>query len=469
MSISSVNGVASTVSRYRFVASGGETSVSGTDANGATISYLAGKEEVYLNGALLVRGQDYTGTDGATISSLTALVAGDTLEIITFVPFAIPTAISSATVTTAGDLIVATGAGAVTRLGVGADGTTLVANSSASTGLSWTGNQAAGKNGVINGGMDIWQRGTSVSLAASTSAANGYTADRWDILNNANQAMTISRQATGDTTNLPNIQYAARVQRNSGQTGTGTIYMRQSIETANSIPFIGKAVTFSFYARAGANYSAASNYLTYTVGTGTGTDQNPMSFTGEATPINNTTQAITTTWQKFTGTGTLSSSATEIYIGFAYTPTGTAGTNDYFEITGIQIELGSAATTFTRAGGTLQGELAACQRYYWRSTATEVYSTYGNGQAETTSQANILVQFPIPMRVQPTSTDWSNLALYHSGATITSVTNITAAHGSQYNYWLNAVTAAGALTLYRPAIMIANNTASSYVGFSAEL
>ena len=133
MSISSVNGVASTVSRYRFVAAGGETSLTGSDANGATLSYLAGKEEVYLNGALLVRGQDYTGTDGATISSLTALVAGDTVEIITFVPFAIPTAISSATVTTQGDLIVATGASAVTRLGVGTSGQYLGSNGTTPT------------------------------------------------------------------------------------------------------------------------------------------------------------------------------------------------------------------------------------------------------------------------------------------------------------------------------------------------
>jgi hypothetical protein len=143
MSISSVNGVASTVSRYRFVAAGGETSLSGTDANGATLSYLIGKEEVYLNGALLVRGQDYTGTDGATISSLTALVAGDTVEIITFVPFAIPTAISSSTVTTKGDLIVATGAGSVTRLGAGTDNYLLSASSSSSTGLTWTTNPLA--------------------------------------------------------------------------------------------------------------------------------------------------------------------------------------------------------------------------------------------------------------------------------------------------------------------------------------
>ena len=145
MSISSINGVSGTVSRYRYVSSGGETSVSGTDANGLTINYLVGKEEVYLNGVLLVRGQDYTATDGLTISALTALVSGDTLEIITFAQYSIPTAISSATVTTVGDILVANGASSVTRLAVGtsSNGTngtypqSLVADSTTSTGLRW--------------------------------------------------------------------------------------------------------------------------------------------------------------------------------------------------------------------------------------------------------------------------------------------------------------------------------------------
>ena len=202
MSISSVNGVASTVSRYRFVAAGGETSLTGTDANGATLSYLVGKEEVYLNGALLVRGQDYTGTDGATISSLTALVAGDTVEIITFVPFAIPTAISSATVTTQGDLIVATGASAVTRLGVGSSGQILTSNgttpaytstvtgtlnngtltgtltaassagtsgqllSSTGTGVQWVAAPAAGSMTLLNGPSGTALSGSSVTISS---------------------------------------------------------------------------------------------------------------------------------------------------------------------------------------------------------------------------------------------------------------------------------------------------------------
>jgi hypothetical protein len=145
MTISSINGVASTVNRYRFVAAGGETSLSGNDANGNALSYLTGKEEVYLNGSLLVRGSDYAANDGATITSLTALVASDVVEVITFVPFAIPTAIPSTVVTTAGDLIVGNGASSVIRLGAGTshsgtNGTypqSLIVDSTTSSGLRW--------------------------------------------------------------------------------------------------------------------------------------------------------------------------------------------------------------------------------------------------------------------------------------------------------------------------------------------
>ena len=149
MSISSVNGVASTVNRYRFVAAGGETSLSGNDASGNALSYLAGKEEVYLNGSLIVRGQDYAANDGTTISSLTALVAGDNVEIITFVPFAIPTAISSATVTTKGDLLAATSAGAVSRVGVGTNGQILTADSTQTTGVAWAAAPSTGFTGFF--------------------------------------------------------------------------------------------------------------------------------------------------------------------------------------------------------------------------------------------------------------------------------------------------------------------------------
>ena len=86
---------AAEIYRYRFTASGGETSVSGVDANGATLSYIPGKEQVYLNGVLLVRTSDYTATSGSTITSLAALTSGDNLEVITFTSFEVANAVTS--------------------------------------------------------------------------------------------------------------------------------------------------------------------------------------------------------------------------------------------------------------------------------------------------------------------------------------------------------------------------------------
>ena len=76
--------------RFRFVASGGETTISGADANGAVLAYTAGLEQVVLNGAVLVRGHDYTATTGTTITGLSpALVANDVLEVFSFIAFSV--------------------------------------------------------------------------------------------------------------------------------------------------------------------------------------------------------------------------------------------------------------------------------------------------------------------------------------------------------------------------------------------
>ncbi len=74
--------------RFRFVASGGETSLSGADANLAVLAYTAGFEQVVLNGAVLVRGHDYTATNGTSITGLSpALVANDVVEVFSFMAF----------------------------------------------------------------------------------------------------------------------------------------------------------------------------------------------------------------------------------------------------------------------------------------------------------------------------------------------------------------------------------------------
>jgi hypothetical protein len=324
--------------------------------------------------------------------------------------------------------------------------------------------QAAGKNPVLNSSFNVWQRGTSISLAASSGLA--YTADRWQTQTNANQASTISRQLTNDTTNLPNIQYCMRYQRNSGQTGATRQYIVNSFETINTIPFVGKTVTLSYYARAGANYSAASSIFQASLFTGTGTDQSAFLYTGSA-QIGSTNATLTTTWQRFSLTVAIPTTVTELAPTFSWVPVGTAGANDYFEVTGVQLEASTVASAYAPNGSTYQAELAACQRYYFRQTAAEIYSVFGVGLASGTTGAKILCPFPVTMRTKPSSVDFSTLALWDTIST-PAITSLTLSESNTTYTNVSAVVASG-LTLYRTYMILANGSTSAYLGFSAEL
>jgi hypothetical protein len=283
------------------------------------------------------------------------------------------------------------------RLAVGNNGESLVADSSTSTGLRYTSNFAAGKNSVLNSDYSTWQRGTTFTSVANV----GYTADRWCIFTNSVSGRDVSRQATNDTTNLPFIKYAARVGRASGNTNTTNFFIGQSYESVNSTQLAGKTVTISYYARAGANYSSASNVLNVYAAWGTGTDQNIFAgFTGQ-TSLGVSNGTLTTTWQRFTTTGTLGATATQFGLYFGYTPSGTAGAADYFEITGVQVEIGSVATAFQTATGTIQGELAACQRYLPAFTTTASGTLVG-GYAYATNSTIYSFPLPVTARVAPT-------------------------------------------------------------------
>ena len=300
-----------------------------------------------------------------------------------------------------GDIVTATADNTPARLAVGNNGEQLLADSTATSGLRWAATPSA-SNPVLNSAFNVWQRGTSFTIASS---AFTYIADRWQIYRAAT-GCTVTRQATGDTTNLPNIQYAMRIARDSGNTSTSIIYAAQSMESINSIPFAGKQVTFSFYARAGANYSASGNTLNAYLYSGTGTDQNVLSsgYTGQ-TAVVSLPATLTTTWQRFTGTGTVAATATELGIYYTITPVGTAGANDYVEITGVQIDVGNVALPYRAYGATYQGELAACQRYY------NVIGGVNNGFPTPTGYASASGQtlrfpmfLPVQMRTAPTIT-----------------------------------------------------------------
>jgi hypothetical protein len=168
-------------------------------------------------------------------------------------------------------------------------------------------------NAVLNSSFNVWQRGVSVGGGGGI-----YSADRWYLIRSGFAAgATASRQPTGDTTNLPNIQYCIRVQRDSGNTSTASVGISQSFETINSIPFAGKTVTFSFYARKSSTFSGNIVGL---VAAGTGTDQNvSLGYSGFNTPISITpgsgsAPSLTTTWQRYTLSGAIPTTATEIAI-----------------------------------------------------------------------------------------------------------------------------------------------------------
>ena len=124
--------------RYKYTASGGETSKSGTDDLSQTLSYIAGKEQVYLNGVLLVRSVDYTASNGTSITSLAALTAGDILEIVTFTAFDLATAIQLASINAKGDLLVGTANDTIGTLSVGTTNQVLTVDSTTATGVKWS-------------------------------------------------------------------------------------------------------------------------------------------------------------------------------------------------------------------------------------------------------------------------------------------------------------------------------------------
>jgi hypothetical protein len=362
-----------------------------------------------------------------------------------------------------GDLVVGTGADTYDNLAVGNNGETLVADSSATTGLRWTATPSS-YNPVLNSCFDIWQRGTSVTGAGG----GAYTADRWFLY--AGGQITVSRQATGDTTNLPNIQYCARVQRNNASADTTNFSFGQSFETVNSIPFAGKTITYSFYARKGANYSSASNTLGVLLTSGTGTDQNKQSagYTGNSDIIN-TNVTLTGTWQRFTFTGlSVAATATELCPFFSFTPVGTAGAADYYEVTGVQIDIGNTALPVRRNAGTIQGELAACQRYYCRWTGGAAYHPYGLGFATSTTAGAIIVNSPVAMRVAPTTIDYSTIYLEDYASASSTAGTVSAFNAGPLVTKLNFTGLSG-MTAGRGIYIYSNNDANGYLAFSAEL
>ena len=133
------------ITRWKKTAAGGETSLSGNDDNSVSLAYTSGAEKVFLNGVLLVRGSDYTATNGTSITGLSpALTASDVVEVFNYSQFNVSNALLVTTFDAKGDLLVASAADTVGRLASGTDGYILTADSSQTLGVKWAAAPATG-------------------------------------------------------------------------------------------------------------------------------------------------------------------------------------------------------------------------------------------------------------------------------------------------------------------------------------
>jgi hypothetical protein len=314
-------------------------------------------------------------------------------------------AIQNAIVDAKGDLIAASAADTPARLAVGADGETLVADSSTSTGLSYQANWAAGKNKIINGDFNINQRAFT-----SNTDNNAYNFDRFLQINSGGTATVTPQVFTPGTAPVAGYEGKnfARLVTASQSTTSDYAAIGQKIESVRTLA--GQTATISFWAKASTGTPNVGVTLEQSFGAG-----------GSSTVVTTIAkQVISSSWARYSFTvavpsisgKTIGSGVDDKLNVYIFTSCGSAVTgystdvgiqNVTIDIWGVQVEAGSVATAFQTATGSIQGELAACQRYYFReSTGSGIYSPYAFGGMQSTTQHNCAYRFPVVMRTAPT-------------------------------------------------------------------
>lgn len=318
----------------------------------------------------------------------------------------------------------------------------------------------AGKNFVINGGFDIWQRGTTINNASH----NTYTADQWVIVTDSIGTVNLTQQNI--SAQGLNSTYCMRVEKSAG--ASNRVVMVSVPEGA--LNCVGKTVTVSGYLR-------KSSGLTANVGIDIGTRVTRFGAQYDAAPntVISNASLNTSTFTKFSisfnvTTATSTNNANLFELEIYYTQAG--GANVYLEIAAIQIEVGSAATPFSRAGGSIGGELALCQRYFIAYTpATSYQDMIAGGSADNSTYCRYPLNFPVTMRTAPTigttGTAGNYMNLTSSGAWAASaVPSLESSRPQGVSVILySGGFSTGASTFFRNS----TTTSASFLTFSAEL
>lgn len=446
-------------------------------ANGATVKHVLTGED--LKNMITQTDNSVKKTDIAAKGDLYAGTANDTTGILTVgaderrlvADSAQATGLKYVADTTnyaiaaKGDLLAGTAADTVQALTVGSNGSTLFADSTATPGVAWSGAQV-GKNLLINGDLNVNQRAFSAALL---STSNQWLADRFFTKRSGTTGfMTASISTTGGPTGIPAY---GRIIRASGNTATDTAYLGQTVETLNTKQLQGKTVTFSFYARKGSGYTGASDALQVRVYTGTGTNEAGIgtAYTGTATPISGTA-TLTTSWQRFSFTATISSTATQLQALVQYVPVGTAPSGDYFDATGFQLEVGSVATPFVLAGGGLYTtELDLCRRYYERWTADNSLMRLGMGFAVSSTNTRITIYYKVRKLAAIGVSDNSNTEIVRSSNNTASTLTSYSIHSSNTENITLSATASAASFTTGEYVELRTTSAGGYQGWESEI
>ena len=238
----------------------------------------------------------------------------------------------------------------------------------------------SGRNVIINGGFDVWQRGTSVS-----GSGGAYGADMWREYTDLG-----SGTQSKDTTVFAGNSRASYKWTTGGVVSNWSIF--QYIETTNCLHMVNKKVTLSFWASTSTS-RALSAMVYYNTGVDTGW---PNSFTLIGT-LNFTTSS---SLQLFSLTVTIPSNARTLQVAFGVGTGGNFAAGVTVNITGVQLEVGTAPSEFELE--LFNETLSKCQRYFYRGSFTPGYTWYPTGG----TFRNIVwtVPFPVTMRASPAVT-----------------------------------------------------------------
>lgn len=328
------------------------------------------------------------------------------------------------------------------------------------------------KNVLLNADFAINQRGFS------STTTSGYGLDRWNYITDG-----LSGTATHSVQNFtlgaaPVDGYEsksfARIVT-TGQTNAGTItVLRQKIESVRT--FAGQTAILSFWAKAASGTPKIALTVQQTFGGGGSPSANVDTVAGQVTISNawarySISVAVPSITGKTIGTDGNDALIPVLWVsgGSTYnSSTGSMGIqSNTFDIWGVQFEEGSTATPFSRATPTIQSELAACQRYYWRTSGSSAYGSYGMGIAVNTTACFVQIPFPATMRTRPTSVESlaaSNYTLNGTGSPNATSIAIDASSNDGVTLNIGATYTANNAYLFRN-----NNNTSAYLGFSAEL